>query len=99
MKKPTYEFSDFIAKIFDIKEKSAKTITFQVTEDCCLHCSYCYQINKAKNKMTFDTAKTFINYLFEHRLDDSFDFSEVNAPGLIIEFIGGEPLLEVHLIH
>lgn len=99
MKKPTYEFNDFIAKIFDIKEKSAKTITFQVTEDCCLHCTYCYQINKAKNKMTFDTAKTFIDYLFEHRLDDSFDFSEVNAPGLIIEFIGGEPLLEVHLIH
>lgn len=98
MKKPTYEFSDFIAKVFDI-HGSAKTITFQVTEDCCLHCTYCYQINKAKNKMNFETAKTFLDYLFEHRLDSDFDFSEINSPGLIIEFIGGEPLMEVSLIH
>ena len=49
--------------------------------------------------MNFNTAKTFIDYLFIHRLDNNFDFSEINSPGLIIEFIGGEPLLEVHLIH
>lgn len=99
MRKPAYEYNDFISKIFDITDRAVKTITFQVTEDCCLHCTYCYQINKTKNKMNFNTAKTFIDYLFMHRLDNNFDFSEINSPGLIIEFIGGEPLLEVHLIH
>lgn len=97
MKKRSYEFCDFLIQVFGL-EKTAKTITFQVTEDCCLNCTYCYQINKAKNKMDFETAKTFIDYLFEHRLDEKFDFSEINTPGFVIEFIGGEPLMEIHLI-
>lgn len=73
------------------KNGLAQTITFVVTEDCNLRCKYCYITHKASNKrMNFDTAKKFIDYL----LDDNIKRSDA----VIIEFIGGEPLIEVELI-
>ena len=50
-----------------IDKKAIRQITFQVTEDCCLACTYCYQINKSKNKMSFETAKEFLDNLFEQK--------------------------------
>ena len=43
------------------KDRFVRTITFQVTDDCNLCCSYCYQINKGHHKMDFKTAKIFID--------------------------------------
>ena len=52
------EFGDSLVRYFpDNKAKMARTITFQVTDDCNLCCSYCYQINKGHHKMSFETAK------------------------------------------
>lgn len=48
--------------------------------------------------MNFNTAKSFIDYLFNNRLNEEYEFSEEKCKGLIIEFIGGEPLLEISLI-
>lgn len=101
MLKREYDYGDSMLELFNQElssNKSFKTITFQVTDSCNLRCTYCYQINKATHSMSFDTAKTFINYLFEHRLDKNFILSEDKCNGLIIDFIGGEPLLEVQLI-
>lgn len=76
----------------------AKTVTFQVTDNCNLQCTYCYQINKGKRKMTFETAKKFFDVLVKESYEPgSFVYIE-NTPGLVIEFIGGEPLLEIDLI-
>lgn len=75
-----------------------KTITFQVTEDCNLACSYCYQICKTNHIMTFETAKRFIDYILAERLKPNSDFCEEKTKGLIIEFIGGEPFLAIDLI-
>lgn len=73
-----------------------QTITFQVTDRCNLACSYCYQINKHTNRMTFETAKKFIDLLFEEfKEKDSYIYG---SEGVVIEFIGGEPLLEIDLI-
>ena len=36
---------------------SAKEFTFQVTDDCNLACTYCYQTNKGKRRMKLETAK------------------------------------------
>ena len=70
---------------------TAQTITFVVTEDCNLRCKYCYITHKnSKNKMNLDTAKEFIDYLLESNIK--------KLPAAIIEFIGGEPLIEVELI-
>lgn len=78
-----------------ITGKPAHAITFQVTEDCCMNCSYCYQHNKTSKKMSFDIAKKFIDDLLS---DKYYLMTKENTGGLTIEFIGGEPLLEIDLI-
>lgn len=88
--------NDLIHKIF--QDKKMKTVTFQVTEDCCLNCTYCYQLNKSKEKMSFETAKKFIDYIFQEKDNPNSFFSKETTSGLIIEFIGGEPLMEIDLI-
>lgn len=68
--------------------------TFQTTESCSLNCTYCYQFNKSAMRMNFDTAKKFIDEL----LADHYGYiNRYNSPAIIIEFIGGEPLLEICL--
>ena len=55
----------------------------------------CYQANKTKERMSFETGKKFIDNL----LADKYDYiNRYNSPAIILEFIGGEPLLEVVLI-
>lgn len=68
--------------------------TFQTTERCSLNCTYCYQFDKKPTRMTFDVAKQFIDNL----LADKYGYiNRYNSPAIIIEFIGGEPLLEIKL--
>ncbi|MGL5649243.1 MAG: radical SAM peptide maturase, CXXX-repeat target family [Clostridium sp.] len=77
----------------------AKTITFQVTEACNLKCSYCYQINKSNSALTLDKAKKFIDMLIKDSYNkDSYVYIE-DTPAIVIDFIGGEPLLEIDLIN
>ncbi|MCR5193400.1 MAG: radical SAM peptide maturase, CXXX-repeat target family [Bacteroidales bacterium] len=70
----------------------AKSITFIVTKDCQLACKYCYLVGKnIKERMSWETAKTFIDYV----LTNEDDFREESV---IWDFIGGEPFLEIELI-
>ena len=75
-----------------------RTVTFQVTDACNLACRYCYQINKGTRRMSFEVAKKFIDLLLSG--DKGFDeYLQIDAvPAIIIEFIGGEPFLEIELI-
>lgn len=95
---PKFEsHSNKLARLFpDIFKESGQvlTLTFQVTEDCCMACTYCYQHNKSKNRMDFNTAKQVIDNLLSD--DNYYNTHEVN--GLILEFIGGEPFMEIDLI-
>ena len=75
-----------------------KTVTFQVTDDCNLKCTYCYQINKGKRKMSLETAKQFIDMLIQESYDPESYVSIETTPTVVVEFIGGEPLLEIDLI-
>lgn len=90
------QYQDKIARIFPESKGHVKTVTFQVTDACNLNCSYCYQINKGKRSMKFDTAKTFIDLCLtgEKGFDEYID----NSPAIVIEFIGGEPFMEIDLI-
>lgn len=94
------EYSDYIIKIFgeQFNVKMARTITFQVTDACNLCCSYCYQINKGHHVMPFEIAKQFIDKI----LNDDKTFHDYiqsqTTTGCILEFIGGEPFLEIELI-
>lgn len=108
------QFQDKIARLFPIENLNntknnlealsqnrralARTITFQVTDDCNLCCSYCYQINKAEHYMDFDVAKRFIDMLLDADESSNEYINPSNSPGIIIEFIGGEPFLAVDLI-
>ena len=69
-------------------------ITFQVTEDCNLACTYCYQHNKSKKRMTFDVAKKALDLIM---VDETY-VKVRDKRGVILDFIGGEPLLEIDLI-
>lgn len=76
-------------KIFDI--------TLQVTDSCNLRCSYCYQTCKKNHLMDFETAKKYIDMLIVNPQKNDY-FDPDNIIGLVIDFIGGEPLLNLDLI-
>lgn len=71
-------------------DKNIKNIIFIVTKDCQLACKYCYLIGKNnKERMGWDVARQAVDYVL-----DNYSSYE----GLILDFIGGEPLLEIDLI-
>jgi radical SAM peptide maturase (CXXX-repeat target family) len=72
-----------------------KDVTIQVTEECNMACTYCYQGHKTCNSMDFDTAKKFIDWLLEGK--DPYINAD-NSDGIILDFIGGEPFLKIGLI-
>ena len=69
----------------------SQSLTFIVTEDCNLRCKYCYITHKSANKsMSLDVAKKFIDYIL---------LEQFNKPeSVVLDFIGGEPTLEIDLI-
>ena len=70
-----------------------------IANDFLVHnCTYCYQINKGKRRMSFETAKKFIDLLISGDKGMSTYINPTISPALIVEFIGGEPFLEVDLI-
>ena len=93
-------FGDYIQKLYKYNYPKGEclNITFQITEDCNLNCSYCYQHHKTKNKMSFETAKQAIDDLLQNKEKFNKYFNLDDKIGIIIEFIGGEPLLEIDLI-
>lgn len=67
--------------------------TFCVTEECNLACTYCYMVGKNEfHRMSFETAKQVVDFL----LNDAYCTGL--ADNLMVDFIGGEPLLEIDLI-
>lgn len=95
---PAEEAGPRLRRLYPERERSEKhyrLITFQVTDDCCMACTYCYQHNKAHHSMPFDVAKTFIDKL----LNDEYPLiNSTNTSGITFDFIGGEPLMEIKLI-
>lgn len=101
------QYQDRIARLYpELVESDGKggtktlsrTVTFQVTDACNLACTYCYQINKGVRKMSFETAKKFIDLLLSGEKGMDTYVSPEFSPAIIIEFIGGEPFLEIELI-
>ena len=70
-----------------------RTCMLMVTHACNLNCVYCYEKFKDSAEMSFETAKQAIlteaQYVKDHR--DKFDELE-------IDFMGGEPLMNMTLI-
>lgn len=83
----------------EIKENSrqwqdgaTKSITFIVTKDCQLACKYCYLVGKnTKERMSWEVAKQAIDYILSKE-------ETYREDGVVYDFIGGEPFLEIELI-
>ena len=73
----------------DIKKGKRFSPSLCVTHLCNLNCIYCYQKHDGVNRMTFETAKNCVDWIFSHVPEDMY--------GVELSFIGGEPLLEFDL--
>lgn len=96
--------SPYAQKVTEIDPENrhvlALTLTFVVTERCNLRCTYCYEsheIHKCGKRMTKEVADKAIDMIFDEEKTKGY-FTTENKPGVILEFIGGEPLLEIDLI-
>lgn len=85
-------YSEALERVVGWKYPNKKTIevTFQVTEECTLRCTYCYQHSKSPKEMSFETGKDFIDMLFRELKEQYY--------AVVLEFIGGEPLMMPNLI-
>ncbi|MGF6376840.1 uncharacterized protein M2140_001918 [Clostridiales Family XIII bacterium PM5-7] len=94
------EYCDWLARLYPEYPPGmlAKSVTFQVTDDCNLACSYCYQTHKGKRRMSLDVAKKLVDLLLIGDKGIGSYIDPVTSPGIILDFIGGEPLLEITLI-
>ena len=94
MNRKDESYNDALSRIYaykkDRKGQNSLEITFQVTEACNLNCKYCYQGEKTPKVMTLEVAKKFIDVVFREYKDKKM--------AIILEFIGGEPLLQADLI-
>lgn len=102
------QYQDRIARLYpelvsnrdnsnSIQRSLSRTVTFQVTDKCNLACKYCYQINKSTRRMSIETAKKFVDYLLSADETNTY-INPTISPAIVIEFIGGEPFLEIKLI-
>lgn len=95
------QYQDMIARLYPELSTGGnltQVVTFQVTDACNLCCSYCYQIHKGKRRMSFEVAKKYIDLLLFGEKGFSEYINPEISPGVVIEFIGGEPFMEINLI-
>ena len=100
--KPVVEesYDSILGKLFNPTDRgftsNARTVTLQVTDDCNLACTYCYQIHKQKHIMPIEVGKKFLDELLDGKYDHYCEYDKTE--GIILDFIGGEPFLAIDLI-
>ena len=100
------QFNEYLDRLYPemvekmgINSSHVKDITLQVTDACNMACTYCYQHNKSCHSMSFEVAKRFIDMLLDaDELVNTYITSTTSA-GAVLDFIGGEPWLEIDLIN
>lgn len=97
------DYSNMVQRLYagdDISVNHAlcRNITFQVTSGCNLRCSYCYEHHKGAEHMSIETGRKIVDYLLELYEQGDSDFINRNTRAVVLDFIGGEPLLEASLI-
>jgi len=82
----------------NLTKTSCKNITLVVTEDCNFACTYCYMHSKKPKRMTGKTAREIVDFILDENLTNGY-INPRESPGVILDFIGGEPLLEIETIN
>lgn len=101
MRRRFEQYQDTIQRLYpELWTEKGKVldITLQVTDSCNLRCSYCYQTCKKNHLMDFETAKKFIDMIIDKTAGENEYLEYKNVKGLIFDFIGGEPFLNIDLI-
>lgn len=75
-----------------------RNITMQVTGGCNLRCSYCYEHHKSTDRMSLETGHAIVDYILDLYESGKSDFVNRSTRAVVLDFIGGEPLLEAELI-
>jgi len=79
------------------KQFEGLNITFQVTEDCNLDCSYCYELHKKPGILPLEYARKFIEMLVDEPNIVGYDEKDpmlIQARnGAVLDFIGGDALM------
>lgn len=106
--KERLQYTDYIARLYPeftegkpshgVGRVISRSFTFQVTDACNLACTYCYQTHKGTRRMSFETAKLAVDNLLTGANGFGDYVSLENSPAIVLEFIGGEPFLEIELI-
>ena len=93
---------DYLRKLYPEESQIkglSRDVTFQLGEDCSLRCTYCYQGCKSKKAMTWEVAKKCVDLLYRMwDEDDKTAFINKDTRQIILDFIGGEPLLNIEVI-
>lgn len=98
-RRETYiDYYDRIYPLYGKYRNRVKNITIVITEACQMRCTYCYECRKNDSSMTKETVKKIVDFLFEEDAKRSPLLNPENAECLILDFIGGEPLLKIDLI-
>ena len=106
MQRHKEQYADMIGRLYfypynkNIERNKIQTtnVTFQITDECNLRCTYCYQINKSTHVMPLEIAYKFIDMLLENDINTQQYIDTWSSDAVIIEFIGGEPLLQPKLM-
>ena len=61
-------------------------------------CTYCYQGNKGHRMMSKEVAKKAVDILFDMYEKDEGTFINKQTEAIILDFIGGEPLMNIDVI-
>jgi len=78
-----------------ITDQACMNVTVVVTKECNFNCSYCYMHGKTQERMTKETARQTVDFLLSDKVNG---YIPPETPVIILEFIGGEPLLEIEII-
>lgn len=99
--KHSIDYAEYIRKLYQDRNgsvSSCRTVTFVVTEACDLRCTYCYEGHKCAKYMNFDVAKKVVDLLFKLSETNDSTFINTSTEAIILDFIGGEPLLNIKVI-
>lgn len=75
-----------------------RNVTLQITSSCNLQCTYCYEHHKCNEYMSLETAKGIVDSIFDMYERNDNDFINHKTRAVILEFIGGEPLICADMI-
>lgn len=71
-----------------LNEKKATYYLITPTMNCNARCYYCFEKGAHHENMTLETAKEIVNYIIQHKPDET----------ITIQWFGGEPLLSIEII-